>query len=98
MKLSTIFMAMTVVAALSGSTAFAADEMEQCKVIKDGKGLIMAGKADCAQTGHSACTAQNKAGDLNAFINVPKGQCAKINAGDFTGVSADIKAKIEGAK
>jgi hypothetical protein len=37
----------------------------------------------------------NEAGDPNAWIMVPKGECDKINEGDLSGVSDDIKAKIE---
>ena len=79
--------------------------MEQCKVVdsKTGKGLIKAHKGACAVscgTGSqkTSCAGANKAGDPNAFIIVPKGQCAKINAGDFSGVSKEIKNSIEEAK
>lgn len=95
---SKILMAISIAAALSANTAFAADEMmDKCKVVKDGKGMIKANKADCAGTSH-ACAGQNKAGDAESWIKVPKGQCEKINAGDFSGVSQEIKDKIEGAK
>ncbi len=70
-------------------------DMEKCKVMgQDGKGLIKAGKADCAGGGHS-CAGQNKAGDPESWIYVPKGLCDKINAGDFSGVPGDIKDKVE---
>lgn len=72
----------------------AASATEPCKVVgKDGMGLIKAGMGECKGAKH-ACAGQNAAGDADAWITVPKGQCAKINAGDMTGVSADIAAKI----
>lgn len=99
MKKLSIFTALSTAMALSISTAHGgAGSMEKCKVVgSDGKGLIKAAKADCAGAGQS-CAGQNKAGDPNAWILVPKGQCAKINAGDFSGVSQSIKDKIEGAQ
>lgn len=97
MKKTSIFTALTAALALSSSLTWAADDMEKCKVMKDGVGLIKANKADCAGTNHS-CAGQNKAGDPESWIIVPKGQCDKINAGDFSGVSQEIKDKIEGAE
>lgn len=97
MKKSSIFMAVTTAITLTAGVAFADGDMEKCKVIQDGKGLIKAHKADCAGASHS-CAGQNKAGDAEAWIMVPKGQCSKINVGDFSGVGQDIKDKIEGAK
>lgn len=87
-------------AALSSQTVLAdnSNGMEKCKVVdKSGKGLIKEHKADCGASRHS-CAAQNQANDPESWIYVPKGQCEKINAGDFSGVSQDIKNKIEGAK
>lgn len=88
----------TVAAAVALSAGSAqAEDMEKCKVVgPDGKGLIKAHKADC-QSVHNSCAGSNKAGDPDAWILVPKGQCEKINAGDFEGVSDDIKDKIEDA-
>ncbi len=61
--------------------------MEKCKVTdSDGNGLIKPYMAD---------SGINLAGDANAWIWVPYGQCAKINAGDFTDISPDILAKID---
>lgn len=61
--------------------------MEKCKVTdSDGNGLIKPYMAD---------SGINLAGDANAWIWVPYGQCTKINAGDFSGVSPDILAKID---
>lgn len=92
-KLS-IFAAITAASAISAGSAFAA-EMEKCKVVDaNGRGLIKAHKADCAGSGHS-CAGSNVAGDPEAWILVPEGECSKINAGDFSGVSETIKEKIE---
>lgn len=73
-----------------------AQEMEKCQVVKDGKGLIKANKADCKSATHN-CAGQNAAADAEAWIMVPKGQCEKINKGDMSGVSQEIKDKIEAA-
>lgn len=82
--------------------AVSEDSMEECKVVdpKTGKGLIKAHKGSCATTASEkgSCAGGNDAGDPDAFIIVPKGQCAKINAGDFSGVSDEVKDSIEGAK
>ncbi len=60
--------------------------MEKCKVVdSNGNGLIRPYMAD---------SGINLAGDADAWIWVPHGQCAKINAGDFSGVSPEIMAKI----
>lgn len=97
MKKSAILTMITAGIALTAGSVFAAgDNMEKCKVVKDGKGLIKAHKADCKGTAHS-CAGQNKASDPNTWILVPKGQCEKINAGDFSGVDQATKDKIEGA-
>src|SRR5574337_1019716 len=68
---------------------------EKCVVIKDGKNLIKEGKNDCKTAVHS-CAGQAKAGELDSWIYVPKGECAKINGGNMTGVSKEVKEKIEG--
>ena len=97
MKKSGIFTAVIAAVTLTAGVAFAGSDMEQCKVVKDGKGLIKEHKADCKGSLNS-CAGQNKAGDPDSWIMVPKGQCEKINAGDFTGVGQDIKDKIEDVK
>ena len=89
-----IFTAVAAAITLTTSVAFAEGEMEKCSVVKDGKGLIKEKKADCKGSSHS-CAGQNKAGDSESWILVPKGQCDKINAGDFSAVGQDIKDKIE---
>ncbi|MFA6036620.1 MAG: DUF2282 domain-containing protein [Legionellales bacterium] len=96
MKKLNLLAAMTAAIALNSGVGFAADEMEKCEVIdKNGKNIIKANQTDCAVKGIHSCAGQNKAGETGAFIEVPKGQCAKINAGDLSGVSADIKSKID---
>ncbi len=71
-----------------------AAEMERCKVVKEGKGIIKEAMAD--GVADIAVAGQNKAGDINAWIMVPKGQCDKVNAGDFSGIDAVTKSKLEG--
>jgi uncharacterized membrane protein len=72
-----------------------ANDMEKCKVVDPtGKGLIKEHKSDCASANNS-CAGGNKAGDADAWIMVPKGDCAKINAGDHSGISKEIKDKLE---
>lgn len=109
MKGTGIFAAVAAAVALTAGTAFAEADMEKCKVVdKDGKGLIKEHKGDCKTAVQScktpadmkdmhSCAGGNVAHDPEAWIFVPKGQCAKINAGDLTGVSQEIKDKIEGA-
>lgn len=94
MKKSAIFTAVAAAVALTAGVAFAEGGIEKCKVVKDGKGLIKEHKADCAGSNHS-CAGQNKAGDPESWIMVPKGQCAKINAGKLDGVDKAILNKIE---
>lgn len=92
-----MFLALGAALAVSVS-ASAAVEMEKCKVVdKNGKGLIKASKGDCGGTNNS-CAGNNLAGDPEAWIMVPKGQCAKINQGDFSGVDDSVKNRIETAK
>lgn len=98
MKKSEILTALATALALIAGKALADEgDMEKCQVVsKSGKGLIKAHKAECAGGGTS-CAGTNEAGDPAAWILVPQGQCAKINAGNFRGVSQDIRDKIEGA-
>ena len=47
-------------AAMTAGSAFAADKpLEKCSVVKDGKGIIKAHKADRKTAGHS-CAGQNR--------------------------------------
>lgn len=69
------------------STTFAGGYMEKCHVVdSNGNGLIKPYMAD---------SGPNLEGDASAWIWVPYGQCAKINNGDFTGVSQAIRDKID---
>jgi uncharacterized membrane protein len=96
MKKLNLLASITAALALTSGLTLAADEMEKCEVVdKNGKNIIKANQTDCAVKGLHSCAGQNKAGEAGAFIEVPKGQCAKINAGDFSGVSNDIKSKID---
>jgi uncharacterized membrane protein len=82
----------------SGSHASAASSegMEKCRVVdENGRGMIKEHMADCASADGSSCAGSNAAGDPEAWIMVPQGECAKINQGDFSGVSDEIKNKIE---
>ena len=98
MKKSGIFAAVaTATTLMAGSALASMGNLEKCHVVKDGKGLIKANQSECKSSPSAPCAGQNKAGDPKAWILVPKGECAKINMGDFSGVSPDIKDKIEGA-
>ena len=96
MKKSMVFAAITAALGLASTASFAEEqlEMEKCQVVKDGKSLIKEHKADCKSKNHS-CAGQNVAGDAESFILVPTGQCAKINAGDLSGVDEHIKDKLD---
>ncbi len=100
MKKSTIFMAVTTAAILTSTSSFADEvdiEMEKCIATVNGKSLIKEHKSDCNTTEYS-CAGQNTAKDLDAWILVPKGECAKIKEGNFSGLSDDIKEKLIGSK
>lgn len=99
MKKSDFLTSIVAALALTAGTANAADTMnggmEKCTITDaNGKGLIKAHMADCKSI-TSSCAGQNEAGDPNAWILVPKGQCAMINAGDFSSVSQSIQDKID---
>ncbi|MBS0289262.1 MAG: DUF2282 domain-containing protein [Proteobacteria bacterium] len=80
--------------ALSMASAQADQGVEKCSIVKDGKGLIKESKGDCKTMAHS-CAGQNPAGEIDAFIIVPAGECVKINKGDFSGVKPKVMEKIE---
>jgi uncharacterized membrane protein len=84
------------VAALSFSSAQAdvPEGMEKCKAVdSEGKSIVREHQADCAsKTG--SCAGHNNAGDPEAWVMVPKGECDKINKGDMSGISDEIKAKL----
>lgn len=93
MKKTVILSAVSAAMTLTMATAHAAD-MDKCKVVADGKGLIKENKDDC-KSATSSCAGQNKAGDPEAWILVPHGMCEKINAGDVAGVPQNILDKID---
>lgn len=97
MNKSKLLAATFAAAAFSFTSAQAADDqkgMEKCKAVdSEGKSIILEHKADCAGKS-SSCAGQNKAGDPEAWIMVPKGECDKINKGDLSGISDEIKAKL----
>ncbi len=71
---------------LTSSVTFAGDmdmsNMEKCMFNKNGKTMIKADKAD----GGSG---------TGAWVWVMKGDCDKINNGNWDGVSDDVKAKFD---
>lgn len=97
-----VLLATAIATTFLSTSAYAADphavttqDMEKCKVVDShGKGLIKEHKSDCS-SGSGSCAAHNKAGDPDAWIMVPKGECAKINAGDYSGISDEVKDKLE---
>lgn len=95
MKKAKLLAAAAKAVAFSVGSANADGEMEKCKVVdENGKGLIKEHKADCAGNNNS-CAGHNSKGDPDAWIMVPKGECDKVNKGDFSGVDDTIKDKIE---
>lgn len=71
---------------LTSLSVFAADYMEQCTIVdSDGNGMIKANLAD---------SGPNPENDPSAWIWVPIGDCAKLNSGDYTGISPSILQKI----
>ncbi len=98
MSTSRVFIAIAAAVALTTgpgcSQSNMENKMEKCKIVKDGRGLIKENRADCASANNS-CAGHNKAGDPEAWIIVPEGQCAKINNGDFSGVDQTTQDKIE---
>lgn len=80
MKKVSVLAAVTAAFALTSSSALA-EGMEKCRVVKDGKGLIKEHRGDCATSKYS-CQGHNPAGDAEAWILVPKGDCEKINSAD----------------
>lgn len=94
-KILAAFLTMT----LMGSAQAA--ETEYCVVTnKNDVNVVKVGKADCNSMIKMNCTVgDNKADDKHAAILVPKGQCDKVKAGDFsdmTKAEADmIKSKLD---
>ena len=94
------FSTLTLVAIASGA-ARAADDMKKDGMMKDGMksemekcyGVSMAGKNDCAAGPGTTCAGTSKSDyQGNAWKNVPKGTCAKINTPKGMGSLAPIKA------
>jgi uncharacterized membrane protein len=72
-----------------------ADSMEKCKPVNSkGKNIIKEHMADCASV-TSSCSGRNEAGDPEAWILVPKGDCEKIKKGRFSGISEEIMEKLD---
>jgi hypothetical protein len=60
--------------------------MEECRVVaQNGVGMIKAYVAD---------SGMNRAGDPYAWIWVPSGVCARLNAGDYSNIPPEILDKI----
>ncbi|MDA0939157.1 MAG: DUF2282 domain-containing protein [Proteobacteria bacterium] len=95
MKKSSLNIALAAALTIAANTSFAKEiEIEKCRIVKNNKGLIKAGNADCATSAHT-CAGKNGNEDIDAWIIVPKGECEKINNGDFSGINNKIKSKID---
>lgn len=81
MNKKTTILAAAFTLALAGAAQAEDIKMEKCSIVgADGKGLIKAGKADCASENNS-CSGTNKVGDPKAWIYIPAGSCEKIQGG-----------------
>jgi uncharacterized membrane protein len=95
-KLSLLGLLSLAITAQANAHPYDPSAMEKCSVVKNGVGMIKAHKADCnTVNGKNSCAGQNTAGEKEAWIFVPKGQCEKINAGDCSGISTDTRARLE---
>ena len=85
-------------AAFSVSSSYASEHeanMEKCKAVNsNGVNIIKEHMSDCSSK-TSSCAGHNKAGDSDAWILVPKGDCEKINKGKFSDISKEIKEKLD---
>ena len=88
MKKSTLTSVVAVAFSLAAleSAQAAKEDMEKCALVglnKAGQevGLVKAGMADC-KSATSSCAGENKAGDKEAWIYMPKGICGKIEGGN----------------
>ena len=100
MKTSKIFTAVAAALTLAAGSALATGTaapaaMEKCVVT--GTMIVVAGKNDCKAPSHGCQGQGTGAAGSGDWINVPAGECAKINAGDTSGLSDDLKAKIGAA-
>ena len=94
LSILTAIAAATAMTAMTASSVLAS-EMEKCRILDtEGRGLIKEHKGDCT-TASQTSAGQSVQWDPEAWIMVPEGECAKINSGDVSGISEDIKAKIE---
>lgn len=96
-KKNSLFLSLVATLLLFSSSARAEEhdsDMEKCKVVKDGKGMIKENMAD-GKGDLDSEVGLNKEGDPEAWIYVPKGECAKINNGDLSGISDEIKSKLK---
>lgn len=95
--LATAFIA----AAISISSTYAADnkdDMEKCIAVNSkGINIVKEHMSDCASK-NTSCAGNNKAGDNDAWILVPTGDCEKINKGNFSGISKEILDKLDMSK
>ncbi|MGL5720365.1 MAG: hypothetical protein ACRCYP_06200 [Alphaproteobacteria bacterium] len=82
----------------SMAVASSPEGMEQCRVVSADKsvGLIKAGEADgIGSVGiGNPHKGLNIGGEVNAYIWVPSGMCAKINAGHIKDIPEKIRDKI----
>ena len=75
---------LTVAAALSTALLLAAQVQAQAPATEKCFGIAKAGKNDC-QTATSSCAGTSKKdAQTDAWLNVPKGSCAKIAGGSLT--------------
>lgn len=75
---------LTIAAALSTALLLAAQVQAQAPVAEKCFGIAKAGKNDC-QTATSSCAGTSrKDAQTDAWLNVPKGTCEKINGGSLT--------------
>ena len=98
MKNSHIFSSVAAAILLTAGATQATSDMqanlEKCVVTKNGQNIIKEHKGDC-KTATATGAGMNMAGDPDAWVFVPKGECEKVNSGDFSGISSDIRDKIQ---
>jgi len=75
---------LTIAAALSTALLLASQVQAQAPAAEKCFGIAKAGKNDC-QTATSSCAGTSrKDAQTDAWLNVPKGTCEKINGGSLT--------------
>lgn len=103
MKKTVIFAAITTAIGMASTGITYADDttsatppqLEKCQINKDGKSFIKEHMADCKTTSSHSCMGNNSANDSESWVFVPQGECAKINACDFSGMTDNVKSKID---